>query len=168
MTPRIAPWRAIILAGLISLNAGLVAVAGSALLSDDPAAPPPVGWTPPVGTISRAPNGTNPIAHYRQTLARPIFFKTREPFVPPPPPRAAPVARISPPPVVADPGLMIGGVMMMQGVRRAYLYRKTDPSGTWVAYGEEFMGWKIQTIDATGIVLGNGERKIDLKLYPDH
>jgi len=29
------------------------------------------------------------------------------------------------------------------------------------------MEWKIQTIDAAGIVLGNGERRIGLKLYPE-
>jgi hypothetical protein len=62
---------------------------------------------------------------------------------------------------------MLGGIMVMQGVRKAYVFRKSDPSGTWVTRGEDFMGWKIQTIDAAGIVLGNGERKIDLKLYPE-
>jgi hypothetical protein len=167
MKPRIAPWRAIVLSGLVSLNAGLVSVAGSTLLSDDASAPTPVGWTPPVGTVGGTPPGTKPIALYRQTLARPIFFKTREPFVPPPPAPLPPVARPSPPPVAADPGLMLGGTVVMRGVRRAYVFRKTDPSGTWVAPGEDFMGWKIQTIDATSIVLSNGERRIDLKLYPE-
>jgi hypothetical protein len=75
--------------------------------------------------------------------------------------------RPSPAPVVADPGLMLGGIMVMQGVRKAYVFRKADPSGTWVAHGEDLMGWRIQTIDAAGIVLDNGERKIVLKLYPE-
>jgi hypothetical protein len=69
--------------------------------------------------------------------------------------------------LLVDPGLILGGIMVMQGVRKTYVLRKTDPSGTWVADGQDFMGWKIQMIDAAGVVLGNGERRIDLKLYPD-
>jgi hypothetical protein len=68
---------------------------------------------------------------------------------------------------VADPGLLLGGIVVMQGIRKAYVFRRTDPSGTWVASGEDFMGWKIEAIDAAGIVLGSGDRKIDLKLYPE-
>jgi hypothetical protein len=68
---------------------------------------------------------------------------------------------------MADPSLTLGGIIMMQGVRKAYVFRRTDPSGTWIANGEDFMGWRIQTIDAAGIVLRNGDRKIDLKLYPE-
>jgi hypothetical protein len=168
MTPRIAPWRAIVLAGLVGLNVGLAAIAASALLFGDAPAPTPVDWTPPIANNGTAPPDPKPIARYVQTLAHPIFFKTRAPFVPPPPAPPPPATtRASPPPVVTDPGLMLGGIMVMQGVRKAYVFRKTDPSGIWVAHGEDFMGWKIQTIDAAGIVLGNGERKIDLKLYPE-
>jgi hypothetical protein len=58
---------------------------------------------------------------------------------------------------VADPGLLLGGIVVMQGIRKAYVFRRTDPSGTWVASGE----------DAAGIVIGSGDRKIDLKLYPE-
>jgi hypothetical protein len=169
MKLRIAPWRAIVLAGLISLNFGLAAIAASALLSGDAPAAVRVAWTPPVATAGTAPPDAKPIARYQQTLAHPIFFKTREPFVPPPPapPPPPPAVRPSPPAVVADPGLVLGGILVMQGVRKAYLFRKTDPSGSWVAHGGDFMGWKIQAIDAAGIVLGNGDRTIDLKLYPE-
>jgi hypothetical protein len=168
MKPHIAPWRTIVLAGLVSLNVGLAAIAASALLFGDALAPARVDWRPPIATNGTAPPAPKPIARYQQMLAHPIFFKTREPFVlPPPAPLPPPATRASPPPVVVDPGLMLGGIMVMQGVRKAYVFRKSDPSGTWVTRGEDFMGWKIQTIDAAGIVLGNGERKIDLKLYPE-
>jgi hypothetical protein len=168
MKLRIAPWRAIVLAGLLSLNFGLAAIVASILLSSDGPAPARVDWTPPVTTADTAPPYTKPIALYLQTLARPIFFKTRAPFVPPPPapPPLPPMIR-PPPPTVADPGLMLGGIMVTKGARKAYVFRRNDPSGTWVAHGEDFMGWKIEAIDAAGIVLGNGDRKIDLKLYPE-
>jgi len=168
MKQRIAPWRTIVLAGLVSLNVGLAAIAVSALLSSDAPAQARVDWTPPTATAGTTPPDAKPIARYLQTLAHPIFFKTREPFVPPPPAPPPPPPMIRPPPpLVADPGLMLGGIMVMHGVRKAYVFRKTDPFGTWVADGEDFMGWRIQTIDATGIALANGERKIDLKLYPE-
>ena len=44
MKPGIAPWRAVVLAGLVSLNVGLAAIAASALLSDDAPAPGRVDW----------------------------------------------------------------------------------------------------------------------------
>jgi hypothetical protein len=168
MKQRTAPWRTIVLAGLVSLNIGLAAIAASALLSSDAPASARIDWTPPIATAGAAPPDARPIARYLQTLARPIFFKAREPFVPPPPaPPPPPPTMRPPPPVVVDPGLILGGIMVMQGARKAYVFRKTDPSGTWVADGQDFMGWKIQMIDAAGVVLGNGERRIDLKLYPD-
>jgi hypothetical protein len=168
MKPGIAPWRAIVLAGLVSLNIGLAAIAGSAVLPDDARAPARVDWKPPIASAGTALPDPKPIAAYLQTLAHPIFFKNRAPFVPPPPtPPPAPMMRPSQSQAVADPGIALGGIMVMQGAHKAYLFRKTDPSGTWVADGEDFMGWRIQTIDAAGIVLTNGERKIDLKLYPE-
>jgi len=167
MKPRIAPGRAIVLTGLVGLNVGFAAIAASALLSEDALATTHVDWKSPIAATGIAPPEPKPITRYLQTLARPIFFKTRKPFVPPPPaPPPPPTRPTFPPPVVADPGLVLGGIMVMEGVRKAYVFRKTDPSGTWVAHGEDFMGWKIKTIDAAGIVLGNGERNIDLKLYP--
>jgi hypothetical protein len=168
MKQRIAPWRAMVLAGLVGLNIGLAAIAASALLSSDAPALPRVDWTPPTANADPVPSDAKPIARYMQTLSHPIFFKTREPFVAPPPaPPPSPPTTRPPPPVVLDPGLILGGIMVMQGVRKAYLFRKTDPSGTWVADGEDFMGWKIEIVDAAAVVLGNGERRIGLKLYPE-
>jgi hypothetical protein len=168
MKLRIAPWRSIVLVGLTGLNFGLAAIAASALYSSDTPAPARVDWTPPVASAGSTAADTKPIERYLQTLARPIFFRTRVPFVPPPPAPPAPPRTIRPPsPAVADPGLLLGGIVVMQGIRKAYVFRRTDPSGTWVASGEDFMGWKIEEIDAAGIVIGSGDRKIDLKLYPE-
>ena len=47
---------------------------------------------------------------YRETLAHPVFYKTRQPFVPPPPtpPPATPNTGALPAP--PDPGIALGGV----------------------------------------------------------
>jgi hypothetical protein len=86
MKQRIAPWRTIVLTGLVGLNISLAATAAFTLLSGDAPALPHVDWTPPIANAGPVPSDAKPIARYLQTLAHPIFFKTREPFVAPRPP----------------------------------------------------------------------------------
>jgi hypothetical protein len=130
MKQRIAPWRAMVLGGLVGLNIGLAAIAASALLSSDAPALPRVDWTQQTANADPVPSDAKPIARYMQTLAHSIFFKTREPFVAPPPaPPPSPPTTRPPPPVVLDPGLILGGIVVMQGVRKAYLFvRPTRPA----------------------------------------
>ena len=78
MKQQIAPWRTIVLTGLVSLNIGLATAAAFALLSGDAPTLPRVDWTPPISTAGPVPFDAKPIARYLQTLIRPIFFKTRE------------------------------------------------------------------------------------------
>jgi hypothetical protein len=55
------------------------------------------------------------------------------------------------PPVAVDPGLVIGGVMLKNGLSKAFLFTKTGPSaGTWTGEGEEFQGWWVRSIDNSG------------------
>jgi hypothetical protein len=68
--------------------------------------------------------------------------------------------------VVADPGLILGGVMTNDRLRKAYLVTKTNSAGSWVGEGESFMGWKIQSVDATSARLQQQDRTIELQLYP--
>jgi hypothetical protein len=51
-------------------------------------------------------------------------------------------------------------------VKKAYLFRKGDRTGAWLAEGEEIMGWKVQTIDSDGARLRKDGRGIELSLYP--
>jgi hypothetical protein len=103
---------------------------------------------------------------YQQALAHPIFFKTRLTFAPPPPPPPPPVSRPAPPPApAADPGLAVGGVVINGEVKNAYVFRKADHSGSWLAEGEEIMGWKVHSIDNGGAKLRKDDRNIELQLY---
>jgi len=102
---------------------------------------------------------------YRQILARPVFFRSREPFVRAQPP--PPATRTVPSNSVADPNLVLGGVMIEGNVRKAYLFIRNNPSGAWVSEGEEFMGWQLRSIDSASAKLEQKDRRIDLQLYPN-
>jgi hypothetical protein len=136
--------------------------------------PPPsrerVEWNPKL-SVGHAPTASvRPIAEYRETLARPLFAKTRAPFVPPPPPPPPPVqAPAAPPPapVFVDPGFSVGGVMITDVLRKAYLMKMPGPHGVWVGEGENFMGWKVQSIGASTAKLEQNNRTIELRLYPE-
>ena len=110
---------------------------------------------------------TKPIDAYSETLAHPIFFKTRLPFVPPPPPPPPPPPKlVAPTPAPVDPGLALGGIMIDRALKRAYLFTKSDPHGTWVTEGESFMGWTVQSINSEGTRLQQQDRAVELTLYP--
>ena len=55
--------------------------------------------------------------------------------------------------------------MITGGAKKAYLFRKSDRAGSWLAEGEEIMGWKVQAIDSGGATLQKDGRNIELPLY---
>lgn len=165
MNWRIAPLGAAGLLIALGVNAWLLSIVVTEMVSDGPATVDKTDWN--FNQSASAGNVTNrkPIEAYRQILARPVFFKSREPFVPAPaPPPPSLVA--SPPPMVVDPGLVLGGVMIKKDVRKAYVFSRAGATGTWTAEGDEFMGWQIRSINRTGAKLEQKGRVIDLQLYP--
>jgi len=127
-----------------------------------------VEWAPKLSTSAEPSGTTAPLSSYRQTTARPVFFKTRQPFAPPPPsppPKPPPAAKPAPAPPPADPGLSAGGVIITNRTKKAYLFSKTDRNGSWLGEGEEIMGWRVQSIDRKGARLTKDGREIELPLY---
>jgi|GEM_PF-2732203 len=102
---------------------------------------------------------------YTETLAHPVFFKTRAPFVPPPPP-PPPVPAPPPPVVIADPGLSLGGVIIESRFKKAYLVRPNEAQGTWVSEGDYILGWTVQSVTSTSTLIKQSSRTIELDLYP--
>ena len=111
--------------------------------------------------------GPKPLTVYGGILAQPIFFKTRQPFVPPPPapPPMAKAPAPAPTPAPVDPGLALGGVIITPDVKKAYVVSKANSRGTWASEGDSVMGWTVQSIDAGSARLGQANRTIDLHLY---
>ncbi len=168
MNLRIAPLAAAGLAALLGANLCLIAVIFTGATSEEPLLVAAPAWD---AKLPAADHDTalKPIGAYRRMLAQPVFFKSREPYVPPrpapPAPTPAVVVKPSPPPVV-DPGLMVAGILISEGVRKAYVHGKGDPHGSWVSEGESLTGWKVQAIDAGGVKLKQQDHTIELQLYP--
>jgi len=165
MKLRIAPITMIGAAIALGVNAVLLAVILADLESNDLTAIDKVGWKndlsqPVGGAVSQ-----KSIEAYAQILARPVFFKSREPFVAPPPP-PPPVAKAAAPPTIVDPNLVLGGVMIESNARKAYLFSRANGGGAWISEGEEFMGWQVRSIDGSSAKLVQKDRHISLQLYP--
>lgn len=96
-----------------------------------------------------------PLTAYPQTLSHPIFLESRSPFIePPPPPPPAPLpmpqtdlSYQAEPPIVSDPGLALGGILMLENTQKAYLFTENIAEGVWVAKGREILGWTVLSID---------------------
>jgi hypothetical protein len=164
----IAPLRAAGLLIALGINAGLLAGIATQVTSDHLAAVDQVAWNANLSGSVANPTNRKPIEGYGQILARPVFFKSREPFVPAPPAPPPPVPVTVPPPVIIDPGLVVGGVMIKNGLSKAYLFSNAGPSGSWASEGDTFQGWKVRSVDRTGVKLEQGGRSIDLRLYPSN
>ena len=161
---RIAPLRAAGLLVGLGINAGLLACVVTLATSDGVAVVDKIPWSVNLaGSVANAAN-RKPIEGYGEILARPVFFKSREPFVPAPP---APLpVLVTAPVVMVDPGLAVGGVMIKNGLGKAYLFSKAGAGGGWAGEGETFQGWKVTSVDGSGVKLEQSGRSIDLQLYP--
>jgi hypothetical protein len=164
---RINPLSAAGLIGIGGLNLILMGAIGS-ILWEDEATGDVRAWSPPLTTSSIDVAAIKPIAAYHFALAQPLFFKSRQPFVPPPP-SPQPIAASPPPPAPAvpvDPGLALGGVIVTKQVRKAYVFNRSNAQGSWVGEGEQASGWSVQSIDQARAVLRKDGRTLELLLYP--
>jgi hypothetical protein len=164
---RIAPLTSAGLIVLAGVNTWLLIwVVGEIVAGDQPLGEKSE-WSPqlPKSAVSAAVE--KPIGSYPLTLAHPVFYRTREPFVPPPaPPPPPPPKAVNPAPVFTDPGLILGGVLTNHDSRKVFLFSKADPRGSWLSEGESFMGWRIQSVDVSSARLQKQDRTIELQLYP--
>jgi hypothetical protein len=168
MTVRITPLATAGLAGLAGLNAWLLALA----LEEGPRAEAPAQIATAdqaSGSLASraAPPAGKPISAYGQTVGRPLFFKARTPYVPPPPaPPPTPKPAAMPHPAPVDPGLVLGGIVILEETKKAYVLNKKDRRGAWVSEGEAILGWTVESIDAITAKLRQSDRSIELQLYP--
>jgi hypothetical protein len=161
---RVAPLTALTLLAVGGLNLLLMAEVVTQVRAYDATGSDAAAWEPRLTSSIAGGTGRKPAEAYREILAHPAFFKSREPFVPPPP---APVSTpVQPQPVVVDPGLVVAGVMVKSGLSKIYLLSRTDPGGTWASEGETFRGWQVKSIDKSGARLEQDGRSLDLQLYP--
>lgn len=164
-------WRVRPQAGILALLAGLDLLLGAWLatlvVGGEAAGARRAAWEAPVPRTMASVAGRQPLQTYAEILAHPVFQKSREPFVPPPPARPPPMPVAAPPPVATDPGVLVGGVMINGGTSKAYLLSKGGGSpGSWINENETFQGWRVTSIDASGVRIEQAGRAIELQLYP--
>jgi hypothetical protein len=168
MTVRVSPLALAGLLGLGCLNAALLAVAFESLAAEATVEPQVATPAQPPAAPDAGPAKPKPVALYRETLARPVFFKSRAPYVPPPPqPLPSPPKPVAaPPPVPSDPGLVLGGVVIVEEVKKAYIFKKSESRGAWLSEGESILGWRVESIQALSARLQQGGQSIEVQLYP--
>src|SRR5258708_30664347 len=71
---------------VLGFNVWLLMAIATEIISDRSAAADKVNWSPGLPSTVGNISSRKPIEGYGQILVRPVFFKTREPYVAPPPP----------------------------------------------------------------------------------
>jgi hypothetical protein len=167
MRLRVAPLPAVALVGLGALNGWLIMIvlgAEEVIVHEPPASVAP---SPELSESASELSTVKPAHAYVETLAHPVFYKTRAPYVPPPPPSPAAPKTIEPP-LPVDPGIAVGGVVLDGVLKKAYLFSKGGATGSWVSEGETFMGWKVESIEPGSAKLQQVGRTLVLHLYERH
>jgi hypothetical protein len=152
------------LALLAAANAWTLIMAAQQTMFEGQVAAEEPGWSPRLPSPEDARTQTTATVSHQEILAHPIFSRSRAPYVPP-----APTAPKSAPPPVAftDPGFVLGGIMVNGTIKKAYLLQKNDKSGTWVGEGDDFVGWKVQSITTDAAKLQKETHVIQVQLYPE-
>jgi hypothetical protein len=107
-----------------------------------------------------------PLSAFDEIIQRPLFNAGRLP-----PEVLGETAEEDAEPAAADaelptaPDLQLVGVAI-NGATRQALLRAPGDGADWVREGESFGGWRLEKVDAEGVVLGSGERTHELRLYP--
>jgi len=167
MLNRIPPLAVIGLSALAGANALLLALVVRHAWRGEHEAVSAIAWKPKLSLAGLGTEQQRPGNDYAEILARPIFFKSRAPYVVPPPPLPAPPVPAAAP-FNPDPGLMLAGVMIAGSAKKAYLVTKTDARGAWASEGEDLSGWKLRSISAATVILQQQDRTVELELYPPY
>ena len=167
---RAAPLIVIAAGALLIANAGLgVALWRGGIADSEPVEPAVADWAPPAIQPDNVVSRRKPIEAYSQTLARPVFSKSRQPWSKPSP-APAPVAMAAAAPAAADAqrenDFTLTGVAITAGSRQAFMMSKSRPEGLWVSEGEKLGDWTLASVTPTGAVLLSSERRLLLPLYP--
>ncbi len=163
---------------LSALNAGLaltlIGLGGIAWISKPPSlAARPIGqWDPAESLSSKSPEALRAMATVTEALARPLFQRSRRPFVPEALPSEVPnapepIAAIAPPAGVDVSALMLKGLLILPGRKRALIATAEAPDGIWVEPGTIVSGWTVKSLDQKGVLLALGKTEAMLKLYVD-
>lgn len=146
---------------------------GGLARTDTSAATALAEWTPDLKSpdLAGAPVLAN--ASFPETLARPLFSRTRKPPEARPP---EPAVAQPPQPIAAAPpeiqalsmdGFVLKGIFIDEERQLALLQTPAAPQGVWLATGAAVEGWTVSRIEKQAVALeANGQAR-KLTLYVD-
>ncbi|HXY58092.1 MAG TPA: hypothetical protein VEH76_05885 [Methylocystis sp.] len=164
---RLSPLMATALAGLSSVAlAGGVYAAGVLLGLDAPASLPPAAsdWRPP-GFAGLEPSPPKAPGADEQILQRPVFFKSRRPA----PVKSSSGAEKPKETLVAaqTTPLSVAGIVRNGASALAFLSTGAG-EGEWCGVGEKIAGWTVAEIGRIDLTVTSGDKRAQVKLYPDY
>lgn len=129
----------------VVLLAGVAAVWQLAAPTELPVSAPPTDVPAAVPPIAGSAAPVSPA--YPAIAEHPLFYPTRQPWVPPPP-KAAPPAPQAPAPTAAHPlqKYQLVGVVISQGARTALLKPSDGGKTVAISEGQQLNGWTLREI----------------------
>ena len=160
---RLSPLAAMLLFVLATLDVAAFAFAIVSLIGPDQTAPTQkTDWRPP-SVVSPSSGRAAAASDDAQTLARPIFWKSRRPR-----PQIAKVGDNAGAGSAALAGLSLAAIVKTGGSTRAFVVSAESPEGRWLAQGETVQGWTIADVGEFELKLVSGVQSARLQLYPEH
>jgi hypothetical protein len=161
-------WLPLLLAAVIAL-AGLVLWDRQSGDDASPAAVRTAEKSPRVPAVSRSGEGIDPTANLtldmlHDTLARPLFERSRRPIEVPPPPPPLPVAP-APPAAIDHNALSLLGVVASEGRKVALLKRNSTGQYVRAEVGDTVDGWTIISIEPQRVMIQLRDTRVTLELF---
>jgi hypothetical protein len=117
------------------VNFALLVIIAQGLLFNTPVMVDRTEWKMDLLTSWERTESKRTINSYKEILARPVFYKDRQPFIPPP--VATPAPAVASWVVISDPEFIFGGVIITDQTKKVYIFTKANNSGVWTKEGDE-------------------------------
>lgn len=128
-------------------------------------------WRAPkleAGPLLRLP----PADAFVQTLARPLFWKSRRPYEAPPTDTLKNATKENPSIATAtraqaaiNTDITLSGLYRADGRKKALLASRTSPEGKWLEAGDQIDNWTLSSIDDESVSLQSNDQTLKLPLY---
>jgi hypothetical protein len=102
---------------------------------------------------------------YAAILERPIFSRTRRPYVPPTTLPPAEQAQPTPDVILSEPQFILQGIFIRGHLRLALIQTAENSLAVWIREGEEISGWVLAEIEPNELILQAGGQKRTVELY---